>query len=323
MVQVPGYDAATVRVEPTGEARAFVSAASQGQGHRTTLAQILADELGLPPDGVTVVAGDTERCPYGSGAFASRSMVAAGGALILAARRVRAKILAIAAAALEVGVEDLVLGEGRVAVRGAPTRALTLREVAGIAYRPAAGRWPPGLAPGLEATETYDPPPATFSNGAHLAVVDVDTETGRVEVVRYVVVEDCGRAVNPAIVEGQVHGAVAQGIGNALYEEMVYDADGQPLTATLLGYHVPRASEVPAVEVAHVETRPPGSVSGFKGMGEGGTIGAVAAVANAVADALAPFGVEVREVPLTPSRISQLLRGPASTGPGPPPGPAS
>jgi carbon-monoxide dehydrogenase large subunit len=311
MIQVAGHDAATVRVEPTGEVRAFVSAASQGQGHATTLAQIVADELAVPLATVTVVEGDTERCPYGSGSFASRSVVVSGGALVLAARRVRDKVARIAGHLLEAAPADLVLEEGRIAVRGAPGRALTLADVARVAWRPAAGTLPEGTDPALEATQYYDPPPATFANGAHLAVVEVDAETGEVEIVRYVVVEDCGRMVNPMIVDGQVHGAVAQGIGNALYEDFAYDAAGQPLTTSFMDYLIPGAREVPAMDVIHVETPPAVSVSGFKGMAEGGTIGSTAAVANAVADALAPLGVEVRALPLGPDRVHRLVRGAA------------
>ncbi len=307
MVGLPGHDAATVRVEPSGEARAFVSAASQGQGHTTTLAQILADGLGLPIGSVSIVQSDTERCPHGSGSFASRSMVASGGALILAARTVREKILTIAAHRLEAAAEDLVIENAEIMVRGMPARKISVREVALSAYCPAAGTLPEGLDPGLEATQYYDPPPATFSNGAHLAVVDVDIETGQVEIVRYVVVEDCGKMVNPTIVEGQVHGAVAQGIGNALYEELAYDDAGQPLTTSFMDYLLPTSAELPAVEVAHIETPPPVTVSGFKGMGEGGTIGATATVANAVADALAPLGIEIRELPVSPDRIYHLV----------------
>jgi carbon-monoxide dehydrogenase large subunit len=308
MTQVSGYDAATVRVEPTGEARGFVSAASQGQGHATTFAQVLADELGVDLDAVTIVEGDTERCPYGSGSFASRSMVVSGGALILAARRVREKIAKIAGHMLEAAPEDLTIEGGTIAVRGAPGRTLTVTDVARLAYRPASGTLPDGVDPALEATHYYDPPPATFSNGTHLAVVEVDAETGLVEVLRHVVVEDCGRMVNPMIVEGQTHGAVAQGIGSALYEDFAYDDNAQPLTTSFMDYLIPGPMEVPAVEVIHMETPPAVSVSGFKGMAEGGTIGSAAAVANAVADALAPLGVEVRELPLTPDRIHRLIK---------------
>lgn len=308
MKQVSGHDAATVRVEPTGEVRAFVSAASQGQGHATTLAQVLADELGVPLDAVTVVEGDTERCPHGSGSFASRTMVVSGGALVLAARRVRNKITAIAAHMLEAAADDLRLEDGTISVRGVPGRSLTLAEVADRAYRPAGGTLPPGVDPALEATQHYDPPSATFSNGTHLAVVEVDPETGQVAVRRYVVVEDCGRVVNPMIVDGQTHGAVAQGIGNALFEDAAYDDAGQPLTTTFMDYLIPGTMDVPPLEVIHLETPPAVSVTGFKGMAEGGTIGSTAAVANAVADALAPLGVEVRELPLSPDRVYRLIK---------------
>jgi carbon-monoxide dehydrogenase large subunit len=308
MRQVSGHDAATVRVEPTGEVRGFVSAASQGQGHATTLAQVLADELGVTLEAVSIVEGDTERCPHGSGSFASRSMVVSGGALILAARRVREKITTIAAHMLEAARDDLTIEGGTIAVRGAPGRTLTVAQVADLAYRPAGGTLPPGVDPALEATQYYDPPPATFANGAHVAVVEVDPETGQVDLVRHVVVEDCGRIVNPMIVDGQTHGAVAQGIGNALYEDFAYDAGGQPLTTTFMDYLIPGTMEIPPVDVIHVETPPAASVSGFKGMAEGGTIGSTSAVANAVADALAPLGIEVRDLPLTPDRLYRLLK---------------
>lgn len=308
MKQVSGHDAATVRVEPSGEVRGFVSAASQGQGHATTLAQVLADELGVPLEAVSIVEGDTERCPHGSGSFASRSMVVSGGALVLAARRVRDKIATIAAHMLEAAREDLTFDEGTIAVRGAPGRAVTLAQVADLAYRPAGGTLPPGVDPALEATHYYDPPPATFSNGTHVAVVEVDADTGQVSILRHVVVEDCGRIVNPMIVDGQTHGAVAQGIGNALYEDFAYDAGGQPLTTTFMDYIIPGTHEVPPVEVIHLETPPAVSVTGFKGMAEGGTIGSTAAVANAIADALAPLGLEIRELPVTPDRLYRLLK---------------
>ena len=308
MRQVAGHDAATVGVEPTGEVRGFVSAASQGQGHATTFAQVLADELGVPIEAVTIVEGDTERCPYGSGSFASRSMVVSGGALVLAARRVREKITAIAAHMLEAAGPDLTIEAGTIAVRGAPGRAVTIAEVADLAHRPSGGTLPPGVDPGLEATQYYDPPPATFSNGTHVAVVEVDPETGQVAIVRHVVVEDCGRIVNPMIVDGQTHGAVAQGIGNALFEDFAYDDGGQPLTTSFLDYVIPGTMEVPPIDIVHMETPPATSVTGFKGMAEGGTIGSTAAVANAVADALAPLGIEVRELPLTPDRVHRLIK---------------
>jgi carbon-monoxide dehydrogenase large subunit len=314
MTQVSGHDAATVRVEPGGEVRGFLSAVSQGQGHATVFAQILADELGVELGAVTIVQGDTERCPHGSGSFASRSIVVSGGALVLAARRVREKVATIAGHMLEAAPEDLVIEGGTITVRGAPGRGLSVADVARLAYRPASGTLPAGVDPALEATQHYDPPPATFSHGTHVAVVDVDPETGEVQVVRHLVVEDCGRMVNPMLVEGQTQGAVAQGIGNALYEDFAYDEGGQPLTTTFMDYLIPGPGEIPPVDVVHVETPPAVSVSGFKGMAEGGTIGSTAAVANAVADALAPLGVEVRELPLTPDRILALLRAARAAG---------
>lgn len=306
-VHVPGFDAARVQVEPSGTVRAFVSAASQGQGHATTLAQILADELGVPLDTVTIVQADTDSCPYGSGTFASRTMISTGGALILAARSVREKILRIAAHLLEASPDDLVIEAGEIAVRGVPTRCLSFERVARAAHLPLTGARPGDLEPALQATRHYDPPTSTFANGLHLAVVEVDTDTGQVDIIRYVVVEDCGRVVNPMIVEGQLHGAVAQGVGNALLEAVVYSPDGQPLTTTFMDYLLPTAMEAPTTEVIHIETLPPVTVGGFKGTGEGGTIGAVTAVANAVAAALRPLGVEVRELPLSPDRIFRLI----------------
>jgi len=194
-------------------------------------------------------------------------------------------------------------------VRGTPGRGVTVADVARLAYRPSSGTLPSGVDPALETTQYYDPPPATFSNGTHLAVVEVDPETGLVEILLHVVVEDCGRMVNPMLVEGQTHGAVAQGIGNALYEDVAYDAGGQPLATSFMDYLIPGTMEVPPVEVIHVETPPAVSVTGFKGMAEGGTIGSTAAVANAVADALAPLGLEVHDLPLTPDRVLALLQG--------------
>jgi carbon-monoxide dehydrogenase large subunit len=306
-VHVPGFDAASVKVEPSGAVRAFVSAASQGQGHRTSLAQILADELGVPFERISIVQADTDTCPYGSGTFASRSMISTGGALILAARDVRAKMLRLAAHLMEAAPDDLTAEDGEIFVRGVPSRRLTFDRVVRAAYQPGGGR-PDDMEPGLEATRRYDPPTSTFSNGLHLAVVDVDIDTGQVTFVRYVVVEDCGRVVNPMIVGGQLHGAVAQGVGNALLESLVYAPNGQLLTTSFMDYLLPTSMDTPMTEVIHVETLPPVTIGGFKGTGEGGTVGAVTAVANAIAHALRPLGVEVRELPLSPDRIVTLVR---------------
>ncbi|HEY7650455.1 MAG TPA: xanthine dehydrogenase family protein molybdopterin-binding subunit [Methylomirabilota bacterium] len=302
-----GIEGATIRVDPGGGVTAIFGLACHGQGHETALAQVVAAELGARVDDVRVVHGDTALSPHGTGTYASRSAVLGGGAAILAARAIRDKALAIAAHQLEVAADDLEIAESTIRVRGAPDRAVTLAQVATAAYT-GSKRLPPGLEPGLEATRFYDPFFGTASNATHLAVVEVDSATCAVSVLRYLVVEDCGRIINPLIVEGQAIGGVAQGIGAALLEELVYGDDGQLLTASLMDYLVPTATEIPPVQVLHVERPSPTTLGGFKGVGEGGTIGAPAAIANAIADALTPLGVEVRELPVTPGRLFAALR---------------
>lgn len=301
-----GTEGATVRVDAAGTVTASFGIACHGQGHETTLAQVVAEELGARLEDVRVIHGDTAQGPVGTGTYASRTAVIAGGAAILASRAVREKSLAIAAHQLEAAVDDLELADGRAWVRGAQERAVSLRQIARAAYG-GRKRLPHGLDPGLEATRFYDPFFGTAGNGSHLALVEVDRETGAVRVLRLVVVEDCGRIINPRIVEGQAIGGVAQGVGAALLEEVVYADNGQPLTATLMDYLVPTATDVPPVIVRHLERPSPTTLGGFKGVGEGGTIGAPAAVANAVADALSRFGVEVAELPLTPERVLRLI----------------
>jgi carbon-monoxide dehydrogenase large subunit len=302
-----GTEAATVRVDPSGTVTAIFGIACHGQGHETSLAQVVAEELGLPLEDVRVLHGDTALSAYGTGTYASRSAVLAGGAGILAARAVREKAHEIAAHLLEASPADLVVREGRISVRGTPGRGVSWREIAKAAYS-GVKRLPKGMEPGLEATRFYDPYYGTASNATHAAVVEVDRETCDVRILRYVVVEDCGRIINPLIVEGQVHGGVAQGIGGALLEEVVYDEAGQLLTGSLMEYLVPGASEIPAIEVHHVETPSPTALGGFRGMGEGGTIGAPAAIANAVADALSPLGIELNELPITPERAFAWMK---------------
>ena len=304
-----GTEGATVRVDPSGTVTASFGLACQGQGHETTLAQVVAAELGARLEDVRVVSGDTAAGPAGTGTYASRSAVIGGGAAILAARALREKALAIGAHLLEVSADDLTLADSRATVRGAPDRALSLREIARAAYA-GAKRLPAGMEPGLEATRFYDPYFGTASNATHIAVVEVDSETCGVVVRRFVVVEDCGRIINPLIVEGQAIGGVAQGVGAALLEEIVYDGDGQLLTGSLMDYLVPTAAELPPVEVVHLERPSPTTLGGFKGVGEGGTIGAPAAVANAIADALKPLGIELSELPVTPDRLFRLLSRP-------------
>ena len=303
------YEGIRVRVDPAGQVFVFSGASSQGQSHETTLAQIVADGLSLPMERVTVVPGDTAGIPYGVGTFASRVAVLAGTSAAQATAEVREKALAVAAGRLEAAVEDLVLEEGRIGVRGAPGRGLTLAEVATIASTPRPGyAMPAGMDPGLEATAYVPVSQSTYSSGAHAAVVEVDPETGLITILRYVAVDDCGTVINPMIVEGQVHGGIAHGIGNAFLEEVVYDGAGQLMTGTLMEYALPRAADVPGLEVHHLVTPSPLNPLGVKGAGEGGTLPAPAAIANAVADALRPLGVEVTEMPLTRERLWRRVR---------------
>ena len=301
-----GTEGATVRVDPAGTVTAAFGLACHGQGHETTLAQIIAQEVGVELDAVRVVHGDTEAGPIGTGTYASRSAVIGGGAAILASRAVRDKALLIAAHRLEVDPRDLEMAGGVAWVRGAPDRRIPLSDIARTAYF-GVRRLPKDMEPGLEATRYYDPYIGTAANATHIALVEVDLDLCSVTLARYVIVEDAGRIINPLIVEGQAIGGVAQGLGAALLEEVVYSDDGQPLTGSLMDYVIPTAVEMPLVEVMHVEQPSPSTLGGFKGVGEGGTIGAPAAIANAVADALAPLGVEITELPITPERLFRLL----------------
>jgi carbon-monoxide dehydrogenase large subunit len=307
-----GTEGATVRVDPAGTVTAAFGLGCHGQGHETTLAQIVAQELGVEIDAVRVMHGDTELGPVSSGTYASRSAVIGGGAAILASRAVRDKALRIAAHQLEADVRDLELARGVAWVRGAPHRRVALSEIARAAYV-GTRRLPEGLEPGLEATRFYDPYRGTAASATHLAIVEVDLDLCAVTLTRYVIVEDAGRIINPMIVEGQTVGGVAQGLGAALLEEIAYGEGGQPLTGTLMDYLIPTAVEMPPIAVEHLDTPSPSTLGGFKGVGEGGTIGAPAAIANAVADALAALDVHITELPITPARLFHLLdrrRGP-------------
>ncbi len=292
-------------MDPSGFVEVRIGASPHGQGLRTTLAQLVADELGLPPERIKVVHGDTDRTPYGWGTFASRSLVIAGGASVLAARKVHAKLVKIASHLLEAAADDIVLEHGAARVAGTD-RALPIEALARAAYHQV-HLFKGEIDPAISATATYDPP-GTFSNACHAAIVDVDAETGRVMIERFIVAEDAGRLVNPMIVDGQIVGGVAQGIGNALLEEIVYDAGGNILTATLADFLPPTSREIPPIELLHLETLNGTTVTQAKGLGEGGAIGAPAAVLNAVNDALAPFGVTIDEMPATPQRIRGALR---------------
>ncbi len=303
------YEGIRVRIDSLGQVFVFSGASSQGQAHETTLAQVVADGLSVPLERVTVVPGDTEGLPYGVGTFASRVAVLGGASAVHAAAEVRKKALAIAAARLEAAPEDLVLENGRIAVRGAPGRGLGLGDVAAIATAPRPGyALPGGMDPGLEASGYVHVLQSTYSSGAHAAIVEVDADVGTVRILRYVAVDDCGTMINPMVVAGQVHGGIAHGVGNALLEEVVYNAAGQLVTGTLMDYALPRASDVPRLEVHHVVTPSPLNPLGVKGAGEGGTLPAPAAIANAVADAL---GIEITEMPLTRERLWRRLRSAA------------
>ena len=280
----------------------------QGQGHETALAQLIGDALGVRFADVRVICGDTALAPHGTGTYASRSAVIAGGAAIRAGQALKDKALRIAGHMMESNPSALDIQDGQVFIKGKADRRLPFREVARAAYG-GLRRLPKDMEPGLEVTRFYDPYFGTASNATHVAVVEVDRDTYQVKIERYIVVEDCGRIINPMIVDGQVRGGVAQGIGAALYEEVVYDEAGQLLTGSLVDYLVPTASELPPVEVYHIETPSPTTLGGFRGMGEGGTIGAPAALANAVSDALAPLGIEINELPITPQRLFELMRG--------------
>jgi carbon-monoxide dehydrogenase large subunit len=301
-----GYESVTTRMEPDGSLTVQAGVSAMGQGIETTLAQLVADQLHLPLEQVRVELGDTASTPYSSaGSIASRSMVVSGGAAVKASVRLREKLIAIAAHRLEADPRDVVLEEDSVSVRGVPTSAVPVRTIAREAWL--GWNLPPDMEPGLEARAVFDPPNISFSYATHAAVVAVDPETGEIEIERYVVVHDCGVRVNPAIVDGQIVGGVAQGVGAAVLEAMVHDPAGQPLTTTYLDYLLPTSAEVPDVTLGHIETPSPFVPGGMKGVGEGGTIAPPAAIANAVAAALPEVASRITEIPLGPAVVWSLL----------------
>lgn len=299
------WEYARVEVDATGHVVVYSGVASVGQGIDTTLAQVVAEELNVPAESISVVHGDSARVPFGIGGFASRGASVALPAALGAARKVRDKILRVAAATLEAAPDDLVLEAGAVYVRGVPDRTATFRELARAAVP-----GPPGMEPGLSAADFFEAPKMTYPYGTHAAMVDVDAETGAVKILRYAIAYDIGKAVNPMIVDGQLVGALAQGIGGALLEELVYDEQGQLLTSTFMDYLLPTAMEMPEATMVRIleETPTPLNPLGVKGAGEGGSSGCGGAIANAVADALAPLGVEITALPLSPDRLLALIR---------------
>ncbi|MBI4492474.1 MAG: xanthine dehydrogenase family protein molybdopterin-binding subunit [Chloroflexi bacterium] len=308
---ITAHNGTTIRLEPNGKATVLIGITTQGQGTLTTTAQLVADELGLEIDDIRVISGDTAIVPYGAGASGSRTAATGGTATVLAARALREKILGFAGALLEVTPDDLELVAGEVRVKGMPERSIALRSLAQVVYYRTA-LLPTGLEPSLEANKRFvNPRPHLFTNGVNLAMVEVDPETGLVDILRYVVVCDCGRMINPRIVEAQVRGGIAQGIGGALYERIVYDAQGQNLTSSLMDYLVPTAAEVPSIAVFHVPPADPRSQE-IRGIGEAGVAGAPGAMLNAVNDALKPRGARIRELPITPELILAALRASGS-----------
>jgi carbon-monoxide dehydrogenase large subunit len=303
---ITAHDQVEVRIEPDGSVTVLLGTPGQGQGLHTTAAQVVADHLGVPFEQITVLSGDTRTMPHGTGVWASRSAVVSSGAAARAAGEVRQRMLAIAAHLMEADPADLEVRDGVVRVAGAPGARLTVAEVAEAAHW-RTHRLPPELRVGLAAVGEYDGPNVTFNNGAHAAVVEVDEDSGLVHLVDYVCVEDCGVLINPDIVDGQIRGGVAQGVGGALLERLHYDEDGQLLTSTLLDYLLPTGPDLPDMRIAHIETPSPVTELGVKGAGEAGAAGAPAAVHNAVNDALSQRGARVWHQPITPERVLRAL----------------
>lgn len=301
------WESALVRVHPTGKVTVYTGAQSTGQGHETTFAQLASADLGIPVEDIEVIHGDTDKVQMGTGTFGSRSIVVGGSAIRMSTDKIKEKAKRIAANLLEAAPEDMVYEDGKLFVQGAPANAKTFAEVALASY------WydslPEGDEPGLDATSIFDPPNFTWPFGTHIAVVEVDGETGETKLIRYIAVDDVGKVINPMIVDGMVHGGVVQGIGQALQEEAVYDDNGQLITGSMADYAVPNATDVPNIETARTETPSPTNPLGVKGAGEAGTIAASPAVINAVVDALAPFGVKHMNMPAKAENVWRLMKG--------------
>jgi aerobic carbon-monoxide dehydrogenase large subunit len=300
------WESGQVRIHPTGKVTVFTGSHSHGQGHETTFAQLVASELGCGVEDVDVVHGDTGMVPMGMGTYGSRSAAAGGSALHMSLQKIKTKAKKIAAHLLEASEEDIEYDEGKFFVRGSPDRAKGLADISLAAYL--AHNLPQGMEPGLEATSFFDPPNFTFPFGTHIAVVEVERSTGLVKLVRYVAVDDVGNVINPMIVDGMLHGGIAQGVGQALFEHAAYDDNGQLLTASLLDYAIPKADRLPSFELDRTVTPSPVNPLGVKGAGEAGTIASTPAVANAVIDALSPFGITHIDMPLTPARLWQAMQ---------------
>lgn len=301
------HEGASVKIDATGKVIVHSGSNPHGQAHETTLSQVAADALGVDVDSVSVRAGDTSLIQHGGGTFASRSAVTAGSAVFMATTKLRKKVDEIAAAMLEVSPEDIEVEDGKWFPSGAPDRAVGLSDIASAATPGAGVALPDGLEPGLEALSYFVPPTVTFSSGTHLVVSEVDEETGFVDILNYFVVDECGRMINPMVVDGQIMGAVAHGVGNAFLEEMIYNEDGQPVTGTFMDYLLPTSSEAPSVRIAHQEYLSPLNPLGVKGVGEGGTVSAPPAIANSIVDAMLPLRIELNETPMTPERVRRAI----------------
>ena len=300
------WESAIVRFHPSGKVHVMVGIKPHGQGEETTFAQVVASELGVAVDDVTVFAGDTSQSPQGWGTYGSRSTAVGGGALMNAVKKIKDKCKIVAAHLLEASADDIDYLDGKFFVKGSPSKAKTIQDIALMAN--VAWNYPKDLEPGLEASAFFDPPNFVYPFGAHIAVVEVDSDTGEVALKRYVAVDDCGRVINPMIVEGQIHGGIVQGIGQALWEGAVYSDDGQLITGTMMDYALPKAEYFPNFELGMTETTTNVNPLGVKGIGETGTIASTPAVYNAVMDALAPFGVVKIDMPLTPERVWTAIR---------------
>jgi carbon-monoxide dehydrogenase large subunit len=312
-LQAAFWESAMVRVHPSGSATVYTGTSPHGQGHDTGFAQIAADRLGIDPERIEVVHGDTGTGPWGWGTYGSRSLSVGGEAVARAAEKVQEKAKRITAALLEAAPEDIELVDGKFQVRGSPDKAKTMADIAFAAHVPPQ-ELPTDIEPGLEETSFYDPENFVFPFGAHACVVEVDAETGKVKVVQYVAVDDCGPAINPMLIDGQVHGGIVHAIGQALYERVHYDADGQLVTSTFVDYAIPTAAELPWFETDRTETPSPVNSLGVKGIGEAGTIAATPAVTAAVLDALRPLGVEWIDMPLSPMRVWEAIQAASSNG---------
>ncbi|WP_431285992.1 xanthine dehydrogenase family protein molybdopterin-binding subunit [Humitalea sp. 24SJ18S-53] len=308
LLRIPGIEGARLKVEPDGSAVLFVSQATQGQGHLTTFAQMAAESLGIPAERISVMEGDTALSPFGSGTFASRGVVAGGGAVITAARVIAQKMKRIAGHLMEADEADIVLHDGRAEVTGVPGLFVTIEDIARTAHAMRPRGMPPGETFGLDTTQHWDQPYSSVSAACHVAEVSIDRRTGQVRVDRYSIVHDCGRMVNPMIVDGQTHGAVLQGLGPVLMERLMHDADGQLLTTTLLDYTLPTMLDVPDMAMDHIETHAIDTLGGVKGVAEGGTIGAVPVLVNAVADAMRGLDIDIRSIPIRPEDLLRAIR---------------